>query len=110
MENYIQVTIPLTTAGQQDILIAQLSECGYEGFEEEDRYLHAFITAKLFNEKELSAILSPQSLKYSLGTIVQQNWNKEWEKNFQPVMVDDFCAIRAGFHAPVNHVKYEIII
>jgi ribosomal protein L11 methyltransferase len=30
--------------------------------------------------------------------------------NFQPVVVDDFCAVRASFHQPIRGVEHEIII
>jgi ribosomal protein L11 methyltransferase len=40
----------------------------------------------------------------------EQNWNAVWEQNFQPVVVDDFCAVRAHFHEPVGNVKHEILI
>ena len=42
--------------------------------------------------------------------IKQRNWNSEWEKDFEPVTVDDFCAIRAHFHNAIPEVKYDIII
>ncbi|HET7000014.1 MAG TPA: 50S ribosomal protein L11 methyltransferase, partial [Puia sp.] len=34
----------------------------------------------------------------------------EWEKDFEPVTVNHFCAIRAHFHKAVPQVKYDIII
>ncbi|MEZ4939845.1 MAG: 50S ribosomal protein L11 methyltransferase [Saprospiraceae bacterium] len=39
-----------------------------------------------------------------------QNWNEIWESNFQPVIVEDFCAVRADFHAPVPGVEHELVI
>lgn len=43
MANSIQVTIAGTTEQQTEILIALLSEAGYEGFEEADQGLIAYI-------------------------------------------------------------------
>ena len=37
------------------------------------------------------------------------NWNEEWEKNFEPIVIADACAVRAPFHKPFN-VQYEIVI
>lgn len=37
------------------------------------------------------------------------NWNEEWEKNFQPILVEDSCCVRAPFH-PATDVKYDIVI
>lgn len=39
-----------------------------------------------------------------------QNWNEIWESNFPPVVVGDFCAVRADFHQPVAGVKHELVI
>ena len=30
--------------------------------------------------------------------------------DFQPVVIDDFCAVRAHFHEPIASVEHEIII
>ena len=39
-----------------------------------------------------------------------QNWNAVWESNFQPVIVEDFCAVRADFHEPIPGVQHELVI
>ena len=41
--------------------------------------------------------------------MAQTNWNAEWEKNFQPIQVDDIVSIRAPFHENPN-LKYDIVI
>jgi ribosomal protein L11 methyltransferase len=43
-------------------------------------------------------------------TIPHQNWNEVWESNFQPVVVENFCAVRAPFHEPVQDVVHEMVI
>ena len=42
--------------------------------------------------------------------IEEENWNALWESNFQPIIVDDFCVLRADFHDPIPGTPYEIII
>ncbi len=49
-------------------------------------------------------------LSYLEEQIPSQNWNEVWESNFQPVIVEDFVAIRAGFHPPIETVQHEIVI
>ncbi|MBI1781940.1 MAG: 50S ribosomal protein L11 methyltransferase, partial [Sphingobacteriales bacterium] len=100
MAKYIQVKIENTTVEQNEILIALLSENGYEGFEEGDNYLTAFIPETDFNEEILAETLRPFQLQFTKEIIAEKNWNEEWEKNFEPVLVDDFCAVRASFHQP----------
>src|SRR5690606_20374736 len=50
------------------------------------------------------------SLSFSFDKIEKQNWNEEWEKNYEPIIVDDKCLIRASFHNLDKKYPYEIII
>jgi len=110
MGQYLEIQIPVTDTSQKEILIAQLSVLGIEGFEEERNLLKAFIPSENFNQKELDEIMGQNNLQYSKSIIEDRNWNEEWEANFQPVAAGNFCAIRADFHNPVQGVKHDIII
>ncbi|RFS19760.1 50S ribosomal protein L11 methyltransferase [Chitinophaga silvatica] len=102
----IQVNDTLT-----DLLIAQLSEIGFEGFEEQEQKLIAYIPADDLQEEALNDILAPHGITYTKEIIQPVNWNAVWESNFQPVLVDDFCGIRAEFHDAFNpKPDYEIVI
>ena len=105
---HIQVTIP--TVDFQEVLIALMGEMGYEGFEQEDDRLLAFATEAAFDEAALGELLGAHGLSYTLQQIEERNWNAEWEANFQPVVVEGFCAIRAHFHPPMPEVEHELII
>ena len=97
-----------------EILIAKLNEIGYDSYEENKLGVKAYIETKIFDEKKISEIcedLSVQTnISYTFSILEEKNWNKEWEKNFNPVFINDSCVIRAPFHKPFNHVRYEIII
>lgn len=114
--NYWQITItpaaadPSAGAITTDILIALLMELDFEGFEETQDSLHGFIREDLLNKEELDAMLAPLHIGYTLSVITERNWNEEWEKNFDPVVVDGFCAVRAHFHAPIPGVKHDLLI
>jgi ribosomal protein L11 methyltransferase len=108
--DYIQITIPVADTSIQEMLIARLSEDGYEGFEEQENNLQAFIPEEKFNPAKLEELLSGWKLSYAQDRLKAKNWNEEWEKNFQPVVVDGFCAIRASFHAPIEGVRQELVI
>ena len=108
--NYIQLTVHDISAEQSEILIAQLAELGFDGFEETENSLKAFTTEDQFSEGELIKFFAPLNLKYSKESITSKNWNEEWEKNFDPIIADDFVSIRADFHAPIRNVEHEIII
>jgi len=108
--NHLQITIPTADPDIQEILVALLSALGYEGFEQQDMALQAFIPEPQFDGGALDEILRPKGLAYSTERIEEKNWNEEWEKNFQPVQVEGFCAIRAHFHAPIPGVIHELVI
>lgn len=106
MGNYIHIRFQPVTGEQKDILIARLSEAGYEGFEEGLNYVSAYITEKHFNELDIANL----NVNYDKEIIPPRNWNEEWERNFQPVVIGAFCAVRAHFHAAITGVPHEIII
>ncbi len=109
MSNYCEITIPAQQP-IQELLIAELTQIGYDGFEESEDSLKAYITEGEFVEDEFNILLSKYYLKYSKSIINKQNWNKLWESNFEPVQVDDFVGIRASFHPSFTNVAYEIVI
>lgn len=108
--NHIKVEIVVADIHLQEILIARLAEIGYDGFEEGEHSLAAYIEEGEMDQQRLDLIMNEYSLTYSLSTIEKQNWNALWESNFDPVRVDDFVGVRANFHAPFEGVKHEIII
>jgi len=107
---YIEITFIQPSKETSDILIAMLNNLQYEGFEEETNALKAFISKSLFNEQQLKEIANKFLLKYTITELPDTNWNKEWESNFQPVVIENFCAVRAGFHKAIKNVQHEIII
>jgi len=108
--NYIQVSLDLGDKPLGDILIAELTAIGFEGFEELGEVLKAYIPENQVDWSAIDLISNQYSLTYSKSTIEKQNWNALWESNFEPVQVGDFVAVRAGFHPEITGVKHEIII
>ena len=96
-----------------EILIAELGCAGFESFVETPDGVIAYIQVGDHSESILESIYilnsSEFEITYNFETIEQTNWNAEWEKNFNPIVVGDQCAIRAPFHDPFD-VKYDIII
>ncbi len=102
---------PLQPASE--ILTAELGYAGFESFIETDFGITAYIQKQDWNESILDDIQIMKSDEFSIShtkeNIEQTNWNKEWEKNFNPIMVDDLCTVRAPFHEKPN-TKYDIVI
>jgi ribosomal protein L11 methyltransferase len=107
--NYWQYSFRPLEQEQREIFVARLSMIGFEGFEEAGDTLHAFIPENDLNEDALQEILGA-GIESSRKLIPPTNWNAEWEKDFEPVIVHDFASIRAHFHKPIPGVQHEVII
>lgn len=109
--------IQLTINGKSDIyeiLIAELSELGYDSFLEDDDSLIASIAEGDFSEAQLDDVMhrykSSFELDYKWEQVAPQNWNKLWESNYPYVIVNDRCAVKAEFHKLPKKYDYEILI
>jgi ribosomal protein L11 methyltransferase len=115
MEYIEMICHPVQGAHTVDLLMALLANEGFESFtENEDGTLSAFIQAPMFTD-ELSASLSSDQFSeflesFKIEKIADQNWNAVWESNFDPVLIDDRCYVRAPFHQPLPDIEFDIII
>ncbi|QMU30798.1 50S ribosomal protein L11 methyltransferase [Adhaeribacter radiodurans] len=111
--DFIQVSI---TAPSElvDILTAELSQYGYDTFMETDNGLDAYTTEDIFSEADVVAVFARYNqngrITYNIQKIEKQNWNEEWEKNFEPLLIGNVCSVRASFHPKPEQVQYDIII
>lgn len=110
---FIEVKIN-TTPELSEILIGELVEVGFDSFQETETGLDAYIEESVFSEPVLKEILlkysEGQNIPYTVGLLENKNWNEEWEKNFQPVMIGEDCIVRASFHQPDKKYRYDIVI
>ncbi|GGH62444.1 ribosomal protein L11 methyltransferase [Filimonas zeae] len=111
MAEYIEIALKgMDEVIKKETMIALLSEMGSNGFEEEGDELKAYVEKDTFDAAWFKTVAEENGVSYSLSEIQDQNWNSIWESQFEPVVVDEFAAIRASFHAPITSVKYEIVI
>jgi len=94
----------------QELLVAQLCEIGFDGFEQTEATLIAYMEEAAFNSANLKLILNQYSLTASKSIIEKTNWNAVWESNFQPIQIGNRLGVRAHFHPPIAGVEQEIII
>jgi ribosomal protein L11 methyltransferase len=96
-----------------EILIAELGYAGFESFVENEEGVTAYIQKEEWRADILNDIYVLTSdefaISYTFEEIEQVNWNSEWEKNFNPIQVDELVSIRAPFHQNPN-LKYDIVI
>jgi ribosomal protein L11 methyltransferase len=110
--DYIQYSFTVTPAEPgSDILIALLADLGFESFTQNDSGLEAYIQQEFDNESSVKELgFEDFTFLYTRTEIPKTNWNEEWEKNFNPVYVDDLVCIRAHFHPTSKNVKHDIVI
>ena len=97
-----------------ELIMAEIAEAGFDTFMETEKGFEAYVEMEKYDKEYLQAIKD----KYTLQTpvvffqdrIQKQNWNEEWEKNYEPIIVDDRCLIRADFHKIDKKYPYELII
>jgi len=94
--------------------MALLAEKGFDTFEHNETQLSAYIPEQILNTGEMENYLSDLQQKFiftwSTKKYDDKNWNEEWEKNFEPVIVADRCMIRAPFHPVNDEMDFDIII
>ena len=86
-----------------EVLVAELSELGFDSFVNTDEGIVAYAEAPIDLESVKSACsLSGDNSEFSFEleqTIIPyQNWNAEWEENFHPVYIEEYASILAPFH------------
>jgi ribosomal protein L11 methyltransferase len=114
MSTTIQVSIDVADEAIKDMMIAELADLGFDGFEETETGLLSYIAMAGFDGEltsGLEELVNRYGLTYTSNAIDKQNWNALWESNFEPVLVDDFVGVRANFHDSFNGVvEHDIII
>ena len=107
---YFEIRIYPVSEEKQEILISLLAEVNFESFVETEDELLAYIQAHNYVREKVEQLCDQFEVKFTEKQIPDQNWNAEWEKNFEPVLIAEKCYIRAPFHAPRPDYPYEIII
>lgn len=113
--DYIELTVSISPKEVgSDVLIAEMSELDFDTFSETSAGFLAYIKQDAYDKEKLEGLIEQYAntfdISYEVQTIVQQNWNAEWEENFQPIDVKNRCYVRAPFHAAKTDYQYEIVI
>ena len=96
-----------------EILIAQLSQLGFDSFQENSDGISAYIDSTILSSVTVEDIQILNSIEFNISfefyNVKKQNWNIKWESNFEPIYVDKTCCVRAPFHEKSNY-KYDLVI
>ena len=97
-----------------DILMAELSEIGFDIFEDTEVGINAYCPMGLYDSIAAHEILERYrflgSIDVAEAEIEKQNWNAVWETNYEPIRISDKVNIRASFHKPDPTVEMDIVI
>lgn len=113
--DYTELVFTVVTSDDftRDLFIQDLSDLGFESFEDWDLGFKAYINRIEFKEPALRQLISVYpaiAVSYEINEIESINWNLEWEKNYQPVVVSDQVYIRASFHEPRPEFPLNLLI
>lgn len=114
---YLEFVIPARSwdREQKEILFAKMAQIGFDGFIEGEDDIQAYIPEDRYDSEALNLMVDELAdagirVQYRFHLTEDQNWNEEWEKKFDPVIVDQGVLIRAPFHDDTNDLDCTLII
>lgn len=97
-----------------ELIMAEIGDAGFDSFLETENGFEAYVETEKYDKKRLQDIKEKYAeltkVIFYQDRIQKQNWNEEWEKSYNPIIVDDRCLIRADFHKIEEQYPYELII
>ena len=114
---YLEFVIPARSwsSNDKEILYALMAQIGFEGFVEGDDDIQAYIDEESYVAEELNQLIDELAavnikVQYRFHRAEDQNWNEEWEKKFDPVIIDEGVLIRAPFHDSSGDLECTLVI
>ena len=114
---YLEFVIPARSwsSNDKEILYALMAQIGFEGFVEGDDDIQAYIDEESYVAEELNQLIDKLAavnikVQYRFHRAEDQNWNEEWEKKFDPVIIDEVVLIRAPFHDSSGDLECTLVI
>ena len=113
-EEYIEVSVRLDpfTEEMAEILTAELSDLPFDSFVTDEPFLKCYIQKEAYRPSDVKVVLSgyPAAAGFSASLVQGQNWNKAWESEFQPIVVDGLVTVKAPFNTNVPRTRFNIWI
>ena len=116
-QEYIEVAIKITPFCDEnaEIVTAEICELPFESFTSDDPFLRCYIQKDLYDPQALKTVLSGVEgygfdIEHSANLIPATNWNAVWESQFEPIVVDGKCTIKASFHKDLKKTRFNITI
>ena len=115
---YLEIKLQITPPDPwKEVYTSLMADAGCDSFMDgdEENELLCYIPEKDYNEDLFKDLLdNPEfpevKVSWSVAPMEDKDWNAAWEANYEPVLIDGKCYIRAPFHAPMPEAEYEIVI
>lgn len=115
---YLEIKLEIEPADPwKEIYTSLMAEAGCDSFMDggNENELLCYIPEKDYQEDVFKDLLeTPQfpevKISYSVAPMEDKDWNAAWEANYEPVLIDGKCYIRAPFHPSRPDAEYEILI
>jgi len=120
--NYIEVCFNFAVKDKNlwviDLFKNELLDIGFESFVDENKGFCGYVPQNVFSICDLEKCIfcfyneypDLTIITYNYKKIEQKNWNEKWEKEYDSVIIDDFCVVRPPFNSAIEGVKYDIVI
>lgn len=115
---YLEIKLSIEPAEPwKEVYTSLMADAGCDSFmdgDAEDELL-CYIPEKDYQEDVFKDMLeNPEfpevKISYTVAPMEDKDWNAAWEANYEPVMIDGKCYIRAPFHPSRSDAEYEIVI
>ncbi len=115
---YNEIKLNITPAEPWvDIFTSMMADFGCDSFMEgeQEGELLCYIPSKDFDAEALHEIVENHGfpdvqVTWSVQPMPDRDWNKEWESNYTPVVIDGRCYVRAPFHPELPNIEFDIVI
>ncbi len=112
---YIELNIKMNPENPlMEIVMVELGELGFESFVDTEDGMLAYIQETLFDEKSIQNMQiikeNPSLFSYTFQKMEDKNWNEVWESNYDAVVINNRCGIRAPFHPENKDIEFDLVI
>ena len=101
-------------ASFREILMAEMSELGFEAMVETETGFDTYLIEEDYQQDMLQDLVERYSeaagFSFEVSKVAKKNWNEDWEKNYDPIVVDQQIMVRASFHPKATEFTYDIVI
>ena len=116
-QEYIELSVRIDPFSEElaEILTSEIAELPFEAFSSEAPYLKCYIQKDLYKAQDVKVVLSGMTglgaaISWEANLIQGRNWNREWESEFSPIVVDGTVTIKAPFNKDVPRTRFNIWI